>query len=110
MARKDRASNESERPVTPAGWPCAKTPRRIALLGWARLAAQAKEGSGYNLAASELAMGLAISGHEVHYLRSGMDYSLQPGMFVREVAPWRGVLTLHIQAGAPIPQGRVMPL
>ncbi len=96
MARKDRVRNEGERPAMPAGWRCAKTPRRIAILGWARLAAQAKEGSGYNLAASELAMGLSLSGHEVHYLRSGMDYSLRPGMFVREIAPWRGIRCFHL--------------
>ncbi len=80
----------------PKGWPVCARPRRIAFLGWARLAQQAREGSGYNLAASELAFGLALSGHQVFYLRSGMDYSLRPGMFIREVTDWRGVRCFHL--------------
>lgn len=75
----------------PAGWARARSPMRIALLGWARLSAQWREGSGYNLSASELAAGLAMSGHEVFYLRSGMDYSPIPGMRVRPQETWRGV-------------------
>ncbi len=57
-----------------AGVPRAERPLRVAILGWARLSAQAREGSGYNLNASELARGLAARGHEVVYLASGMNY------------------------------------
>ncbi len=75
----------------PDGWPVATTPVRVAFLGWARLSMQAREGSGYNLSASELASGLAMMGHRVSYLRSGMDYSLRPGIFIRKHETWRGV-------------------
>lgn len=81
----------STRPERPEGWPTAERPRRVAVLGWARLSAQAREGSGYNLSASELAAGLALSGHEVFYLRSGMQYSFRPGMFIRHEEIWRGI-------------------
>lgn len=64
---------------------------RIALLGWARLSLQAREGSGYNLNASELAAGLVLSGHEVFYLASGMRFSVDPRIRVRESEWWRGV-------------------
>jgi glycosyltransferase involved in cell wall biosynthesis len=80
----------------PAAWPRTSTPLRIAILGWARLSLQQKDGSGYNLSASELAAGLALSGHQVSYLRSGMDYSLRPGTFIRHVETWRGVRCDHI--------------
>ncbi|MCC6661328.1 MAG: glycosyltransferase [Phycisphaerales bacterium] len=63
----------------------------IAVLGWARLSRQAGEGSGYNLSASELAAGLARSGHRVSYLASGRRYSLIPGMRVSPTEEWRGV-------------------
>jgi glycosyltransferase involved in cell wall biosynthesis len=84
---------ESAAPFTPPeGWPTSDRPLRIALLGWARLSAQAREGSGYNLNASELATGLSLSGHRVFYLRSGMHYTtLRRGPFVRETETWRGV-------------------
>lgn len=80
-------------PLTrPRGWPAAKSPVRVAILGWARLGAQAREGSGYNLNASELATGLAMSGHTVFYLRSGMHYSvLRSGVFIRETEVWRDI-------------------
>ena len=91
MARGTRNST-GEGVETPEGWARASDPLRIAILGWARLSLQAREGSGYNLNASELASGLALSGHEVSYLRSGLDYALWPrGPFVRESASWRGV-------------------
>lgn len=77
--------------LPPAGWPMASRPMRIAFLGWARLSMQAREGSGYNLNASDLAWGLALSGHSVSYLRSGMDFSLTRGKYVRRVENWRGV-------------------
>ncbi len=75
----------------PAHWPVADKPIRVAFLGWARLSSQAREGSGYNLSASELAAGLALMGHHVCYLRSGMDYSLKPGVFIKKHETWRGV-------------------
>lgn len=82
-------------PAAPGGgvrpWPKTDRPLRVAMLGWARLSAQQAEGSGYNLSASELAAGLALSGHSVAYLRSGMDYSPRPGMRIRRMETWRGV-------------------
>lgn len=72
-------------------WPRAATPRRVAILGWARLAHQAAEGSGYNLSASDLATGLALSGHEVFYLASGRRYNLVPWMYVARTERWRGI-------------------
>jgi glycosyltransferase involved in cell wall biosynthesis len=76
---------------TPPGWPVTDCPLRIALLGWARLAFQASQGSGYNLSASELATGLALSGHQVFYLASGRRYDLRPGMRIRHTEQWRGI-------------------
>lgn len=75
----------------PAAWPRAERPMRVAVLGWARLALQAGEGTGYNLSASELAAGLVMMGHEVSYLSSGMAYSAMPGTRVRHREVWRGV-------------------
>lgn len=72
-------------------WPTTRTPRTIAVLGWARLALQAVEGTGYNLSASELAAGLAMMGHRVLYLSSGFKYSPIPGMRIRHREEWRGV-------------------
>jgi glycosyltransferase involved in cell wall biosynthesis len=79
------------RPHPPPGWAITDRPLRISILGWARLSLQAREGSGYNLSASELAAGLALSGHEVHYLAAGIRYSLLPGPRIRRVETWRGV-------------------
>lgn len=64
---------------------------RIAMLGWACLSLQEREGTGYNLHASELAAELARRGHRVSYLRSGIDYSLRPGMSIAPRETWRGV-------------------
>ena len=76
----------------PEGWRRTEHPLRIALLGWARLSSQAREGSGYNLNASELATGLSLAGHEVFYLRSGMHYGvLRRGPFIRHTESWRGI-------------------
>ncbi len=76
----------------PEGWPETDRPLRVAILGWARLSAQGREGSGYNLSASELATGLSLSGHGVFYLRSGMHYTPLPrGPRVRETETWRGI-------------------
>lgn len=86
------SERDTEQLVRPEGWPVTDRPLRVAILGWARLSAQAREGSGYNLNASELATGLALSGHEVFYLRSGMHYTaLRRGPFVRETETWRGI-------------------
>ncbi len=82
---------EPSSPPAPPGWPRAARPLTIAILGWARLSFQAREGSGYNLNASELAAGLALSGHRVSYLRSGMDYSLLGRPHTRPAEVWRGV-------------------
>ncbi len=80
-------------PLTrPDGWPTTDRPMRIAILAWARLSAQAREGSGYNLSASELATGLALSGHTVSYLRSGMHYSaLRRGPHIKQTETWREI-------------------
>lgn len=75
----------------PVDWPRASEPLRIALLGWARLAFQATQGSGYNLSASELAAGLALSGHHVFYLASGRRYGLRPWQHIEHTERWRGV-------------------
>jgi glycosyltransferase involved in cell wall biosynthesis len=77
--------------AVPPHWPRALRSRRVALLGWARLAFQAVQGSGYNLSASELAAGLAMSGHEVFYLASGRRYSLRPWQHLEHTERWRGV-------------------
>jgi glycosyltransferase involved in cell wall biosynthesis len=76
--------------------PQTDRPRTIALLGWAALSKQAEEGSGYNLNASELAVGLAQAGHRVHYLGSGLRYGLRPGPFIREIKPWRGIRNFEL--------------
>lgn len=76
---------------TAPGWAVTDHPIRIAILGWARLSAQGREGSGYNQSASDLALGLSMSGHRVFYLRSGMEYSFKPGMFIREHEAWGGI-------------------
>lgn len=59
-------------------WPRTESPLTVALVGWARLSSQVREGSGYNLNCSDLARGLAMSGHRVVYLASGMSYRLWP--------------------------------
>lgn len=87
---------EPSNPPPPPGWTRSGDPLRIAILGWARLSAQAREGSGYNLNCSELAVGLALSGHQVSYLRSGMDYSVRPGMRVRPLERWRGIACYNL--------------
>ena len=92
----DRESELFDWSKPPPGWPTTPRPRSIAFLGWGRLSAQGREGSGYNLSASELATGLGLMGHTVSFLRSGMDYSFRPGMHVREVEPWRGIRCWHL--------------
>jgi len=69
---------------------------RIALLGWAQLSLQERQGTGYNLYASELASGLAERGHPVFYLRSGLDYALGRGIHVAPFEIWRGVHCSHL--------------
>ncbi len=78
-------------PAPEIEWFKTERPRRIAILGWARLAAQAMEGSGYNLAASELARGLAMAGHEVFSLQSGMTYRLGRGASIRLRETWASI-------------------
>ncbi|RNC81463.1 MAG: glycosyltransferase [Phycisphaera sp.] len=80
-----------DQPTGTPEWPTTDSPLTIAVLGWARLALQAAEGTGYNLSASELAAGLAMMGHRVLYLSSGFRYSVVPGMRVRHRETWRGV-------------------
>jgi len=63
----------------------------IVILGWARLALQAAEGSGLNLSVSELCAELVTRGWRVIYLRSGMEYSLRPSMRIEMKEIWRGV-------------------
>jgi len=51
-----------------------------------------REGSGYNLNCSDLARGLAMSGHRVVYLASGMSYRLWPrGPHVAFREQWGGI-------------------
>lgn len=64
---------------------------RVALLGWARLALRSHEGGGYNLVVSDLASELVRRGHPVWYLRSGMEYSDNPGIRIEASESWRGV-------------------
>lgn len=82
--------------MTAAPPPQANQPRTIALMGWATLSRQAEEGSGYNLNASELAIGLVRLGHRVHYLGSGLRYDLRPGPHVREIEPWKGIRNFEL--------------
>lgn len=73
-------------------WPRTEKPFTVALLGWARLSSQVREGSGYNLNCSDLARGLAMSGHRVVYLASGMSYRLWPrGPHLAFREQWGGV-------------------
>lgn len=68
----------------------------IALLGWAMLSLQAREGSGYNLNASELASTLASRGHRVVYLASGVRFSPLPGLRIARTQTWRNVGCYHV--------------
>ncbi len=73
-------------------WPRAEKPLTVALMGWARLSSQVREGSGYNLNCSDLARGLAMSGHRVVYLASGMSYRLWPrGPHLAFREKWGGI-------------------
>jgi len=69
---------------------------RIAFLGWAQLSLQERQGTGYNLYASELAAGLAQHGHELFYLRSRLDYSIGRPLHVQHCEVWRGVCCDHL--------------
>jgi len=77
--------------AAPPGWARTDRPLNVALLGWARLCFQGSQGSGYNLSASELAAGLAMSGHRVFYLASGRRYGLRPWAHIARTERWRGV-------------------
>ena len=73
-------------------WPRTSKPLTVALVGWARLSSQVREGSGYNLNCSDLARGLAMSGHRVVYLASGMSYRLWPrGPHLAFREQWGGI-------------------
>lgn len=82
--------------VSPPGWRRTGAPLTIAILGWAHLPAREREGSGYNLVAAESASGLAMSGHRVVALRSGIEYSLRPGARIRKRMRWRGIDVYHL--------------
>jgi glycosyltransferase involved in cell wall biosynthesis len=92
-ASRARTVQAAAQPVHP--WPRTDRPLSIAIIGWARLSSQQREGSGYNLSKSELARGLALSGHRVSYLASGMTFRLsgprcgRPHIVHRET--WGGV-------------------
>ncbi len=93
-------------PHTPPPWPKTDRPLTIALIGWARLSAQGKEGSGYNLSASELARGLVLAGHRVSYLAAGMTYRLWPrGPHVAKREDWAGVSCWEIRNSPNIAPG-----
>lgn len=96
MTSNNPLSGSPVLPTAPEGWRRTDRPMKIAILGWAWLSLQGREGSGYNLNASDLAAGLALSGHKVFYLRSGMDYSLRRGMWVKKIEQWRGVSCFHL--------------
>lgn len=65
------------RPPLQVAWRRSSQTLRVAILGWARMSSQGREGSGYNLSKSELARGLVLSGHSVFYLASGMTNRLK---------------------------------
>ncbi len=88
---KDKKNHPDAAVLSIPGWPQTDQPMRIAIMGWAHLSAQGREGSGYNLVASELATGLAAAGHQVFYLRSGMHYSFGPGIRLKATETWRGI-------------------
>lgn len=86
------ASNQGGLGRAPApGWARTERPLSIALLGWARPALQMREGSGYNLNKSELARGLAMSGHRVFTLASGMVHRFVQGPRIVRRETWAGV-------------------
>lgn len=64
----------------------------IAMLGWALPSLGAREGSGYNLNAGELAAGLAARGHKVSFLRSGVAFSFKGPVRICHECVWRGVV------------------
>ncbi|MCE7974147.1 MAG: glycosyltransferase [Leptolyngbya sp. PLA1] len=87
----DRWADESRGgPAAPAG-SGVTAGKRIAMLGWAWPPMQEREGTGYNLVQSETALGLVARGHRVYFLRSGLSYTLRPGMHIRLRDCWRGV-------------------
>ena len=76
-------------------WARSTRPLTVAMLGWARISSQGREGSGYNLSKSELARGLVLSGHTVKYLAAGMTNRLgflkagEP--FIERREEWGGI-------------------
>jgi hypothetical protein len=64
---------------------------KIAILGWADITKQEQEGSGYNLVASELALGLSQLSYRVFYLEAGRRYLPFPFSFIRYLNCWQGI-------------------
>lgn len=77
----------------------------IVMLGWSWPPLGAKEGSGLNLNVGELAAGLVGRGHRVVYLRSGITYSLRPGMRVNRYDRWRGVEMFDVENAPNVATG-----
>lgn len=91
MSAAHKAEFDPREANPPSNWPRTERPLTIALIGWARLSYQGAQGSGYNLSASELAAGLAMSGHRVLYLAAGRKYNLLPWAYISATERWRGV-------------------
>lgn len=87
--------------VEAAPWPKSDRPLRVAMIGWARLSSQGKEGSGYNLSKSDLARGLVMSGHSVSYLQSGMSYRIRLGRrrgpHIAHREDWAGISCFEVR-------------
>ncbi len=86
-----RRARRGRRCTSRSAGPSPPAPLRVVILGWACLSLQAREGSGYNLCVTEVAAGLAGAGHRIYYLRSGIDYSVRPGMWIKPREVWRGI-------------------
>lgn len=78
-------------------WPRAVRPLSIAMIGWARLSSQGREGSGYNLSKSDLARGLAMMGHRVCHLQSGMTYRLGRKPHIAHREDWAGIRCFELR-------------
>lgn len=64
---------------------------RILILGWADIAAGSLEGGGYNLVAQEHVNDLVDQGHDVYYLKSGVDFSFLGRNKVKYTGLYNGV-------------------
>ncbi|MFN7021232.1 MAG: glycosyltransferase [Phycisphaerales bacterium] len=96
-----RVARTGDGHVEAASWPKSQRPLRIAMIGWARLSSQGREGSGYNLSKSDLARGLVMSGHSVSYLQSGMSYRIRIGRgrgpHIAHREDWAGIHCFEIR-------------